>query len=208
MQGIGIGGNTGKGDEGMSSTNRGYDRHRSDYYVTPIEEIIKFIESFHEIEPDWAWGKKILDPCAGGDKQHPMSYPEALCSCSVVRNNILTNDIRMDSRAEIRQDYFELDFKNMFDVIMTNPPFKISREIIEKALIDAKDNGYVIMLLRLNYFGSKGRFDMWTSQLPKYCFVHHQRMSFTDNGNTDSIEYCHMVWQKSYYPDYTRLKVI
>lgn len=26
----------------MSSTNRGYDRHKSDYYVTPIESIVSF----------------------------------------------------------------------------------------------------------------------------------------------------------------------
>ncbi len=27
-------------------------------------------------------------------------------------------------------------------------------------------------------------------------YVHHQRMSFTDDGGTDSIEYAHFVWKK------------
>ena len=191
----------------MSSTSRGYNRHKSDYYITPVEEISKFIEELHNVEPDWTWGKKILDPCAGGDKEHEMSYPVALELSGVNPDNILTVDIRQDSRADIKDDYLKGIFSPV-DIIITNPPFKIARKIIVKALSDVKSGGLVIMLLRLNYFGSKNRFDMWNKQLPKYCFVHHQRMSFTDNGKTDSIEYCHMVWQKDYYPEFTKLKVI
>ena len=47
---------------------------------------------------------KILDPCAGGDSVHDMSYPIALIeSCGAL--NIETIDIRIDSRAEIKADY-------------------------------------------------------------------------------------------------------
>ncbi len=49
------------------------------------------------------------------------------------------------------------------------------------------------MLLRLNYFGGKVRSKLWEEHMPKYCFVHNKRISFTDDGKTDSIEYCHMV---------------
>ena len=35
--------------------------------------------------------------------------------------------------------------------------------------------------------------------MPKYIFVHHQRMSFTEDKKTDSIEYAHFVWQKREY---------
>ncbi|MFW6377747.1 MAG: hypothetical protein ACOCZ5_03775 [bacterium] len=48
----------------MSSTNRGYNRHKSDYYVTPIEDILNFIDEFVAIEEDIEGN--ILDPCAGG----------------------------------------------------------------------------------------------------------------------------------------------
>lgn len=190
----------------MSSTNRSNarKRHISDFYVTPIDEIIKFIDAFVEVEDDLEG--KILDPCAGGSTKYPMSYPEALKRCGYT--NIDTIDIREDSLAEIKTDYLAYNCKNKYNVIITNPPFNQARPIIEKALDDVKDNGFVIMLLRLNFFGSKARKDMWNKQMPKYCFVHHKRMSFTDDGKTDSIEYCHMVWQKGYYPEFTKLKVI
>lgn len=64
------------------------------------------------------------------------------------------------------------------------------------------------MLLRLNYFGGKVRSKLWEEHMPKYCFVHNKRISFTDDRKTDSIEYCHMVWQKGYCPKFTQLQVI
>lgn len=191
----------------MSSTNRGYKRHKKDYYFTPIKDIESFINEIKKEEPDIFKGR-ILDSCAGGDKERPMSYPKALINSGVQYSKINTIDIREDSRAEIKTDYLKYEVENKYDLIITNPPFKIARDIIEKALEDVNEGGFVVMLLRLNYFGSQKRFDLWQDHLPKYCFVHHQRMSFTDNGKTDSIEYCHMVWEKGYKPNFTALKVI
>lgn len=193
----------------MSSTNRSESRstHISDYYVTPINKIEEFLREFIKHEPD-AFNGYILDPCAGGDESHPMSYPIALSKLGVDPENVITVDIRKDSLAEIREDYLSIECPGDFSVIITNPPFNMARDVIEKALGDVRDNGFVIMLLRLNFFGGKLRADMWERQMPKYAFVHNKRLSFTDDGKTDSIEYMHCVWQKGYYPEFTQLKVI
>lgn len=191
----------------MSSTNRSNtrDSHIADYYVTPVDEVFKFLNEMTQAEPNILQGN-ILDSCAGGDVNHPMSYVKALNDIGI--KNIDTIDIREDSLAEVKGDYLKLNCKNKYKLIVTNPPFKLAREVIEKALDDVIDGGFVIMLLRLNFLGSKQRFDMWQKQLPKYIFVHHKRMSFTDNGKTDSIEYAHFVWQKGCCPDFSQLKVI
>ena len=195
----------------MSSTNRGYDRHKSDYYVTPLSSIHDFLNEFKQDEPllfRAEDGVTFLDPSAGGDDENDMSYPTALMEHGVKASDILTVDIREDSLAEIKSDYLKLELTNKPDVIITNPPFNLAREIIEKALEDVADGGFVVMLLRLNFFGSKKRRDMWRNQMPKYAYVHSRRMSFTDDRKTDSIEYQHLVWQKGHYPDHTKLKVI
>jgi hypothetical protein len=93
-------------------------------------------------------------------------------------------------------------------VIFTNPPFLLARNVIEKALGDVQPDGFVVMLLRLNFFGSKKRKDLFQKHMPKYSFVHSKRISFTADKNTDSIEYAHYVWQSGYYPEFTKLKVI
>ena len=99
----------------MSSTNRSNARetHVSDYYVTPIDKIINFIDSFVEVEEDFEG--KILDPCAGGViNNHPMSYPEALKRCGYT--NIDTIDIREDSLASIKGDYLKMDCKDKYNI--------------------------------------------------------------------------------------------
>lgn len=194
----------------MSSTNRGYSRHQSDYYVTPVDEIKRFLSAwlFDEQRNSDYWQDLTerpdklswLDPCAGGDDKHPMSYPEALKEIGVAPE---TMDIRQDSLANIKGNYLKEQFAGL-DVVITNPPFYLSKEIIEKALDESE---YVVMLLRLNFLGSKGRFEFWQNNPPKKIYVHHKRMSFTDGGGTDSIEYAHFVWQRGYTGP-TELEVI
>ena len=196
----------------MSSTNRGNSRdfHIADYYVTPIKSIVDFLMEFFDDNPNLDFnGKVILDPCAGGDSKHPMSYPEAIKKWDFTNKPIIkTIDLRQDSLAELKANYLftQLDYKP--DVIITNPPFMTAREIIGKALNDVKDGGLVIMLLRLNFFGSKARFSFWEKNMPAFCYVHNERIGFTDNGTTDSIEYMHAVWIKGEKPKFTKLRVI
>ncbi|WP_227831888.1 class I SAM-dependent methyltransferase [Clostridioides sp. ES-S-0049-03] len=137
-----------------------------------------------------------------------MSYPTAIQGFSNQDILIDTIDIREDSRANLNQDYLEFRPKEKYDLIITNPPFNISLDIINKALNDVKEDGFVIMLLRLNYLGGKIRQELWQNTMPKYVFVHNKRMSFTDDKKTDSIEYAHFVWQKGYNPNFSKLKVL
>lgn len=195
----------------MSSTNRSRSResHIADYYVTPISKINEFLDAFIEVEGNIFEKGKILDPCAGGDETHSMSYPTALMThLNIPGENIHTIDIRDTSLAKEKGDYLQIDCKDKYQVIMTNPPFNISYEIINKALEDVKDGGYCIFLLRLNYFGGKLRKPLWDNIMPKYTFVHNRRISFTDDRKTDSIEYQHMVFQKGYTEKHTKLFII
>lgn len=74
------------------------------------------------------------------------------------------------------------------------------------------------MLLRLNFFGSRDRKQFFEENMPKYCFVHHKRISFIPDYvneeikkmggkkmTADSIEYAHFVWQKGFRTDFTKL---
>lgn len=221
----------------MSSTNRSNarDSHVADYYVTPINDIELFLNKFNEVIP-LQWNEmKIVDPCAGGNEAitddegrlqeifHPMSYPTAIRNV-FGKCSIDTYDIREDSLAENISNYLTTELENKPDIIITNPPFNQAVSIIEKALSDINEDGYVIMLLRLNFFGSKDRKPFFDKYMPEWCFVHHTRISFLDKkdsngyvvldnegnpkkGSTDSIEYAHFVFRKN-KPDYTKLMVI
>ena len=197
----------------MSSTNRhnAEKRHIADYYVTPVKDIITFLGALDEEVSLDIWDKTILDPCAGGDPSHDMSYPKALMEYYAIPddwNGIKTIDIREDSFAETKCNYIEtkLDYKPF--LIISNPPFNQAMEFIKKALDDVEDGGYVAMLLRLNFLETKARKDFFDNYMPTWIFVHHKRMSFTDAGGTDSVAYCHMVWKKDDYPKFAKIRVI
>lgn len=194
----------------MSSTNRANakERNQSDYYVTPVSAIQEFLGEFRKDFPDFA-PKLICDPCAGGDEHHPMSYPVALEKHSGWSGyKIGTCDIRQDSLAEKKADFFTLSFPFKFDLVISNPPFCLAREFVDKSLEVTRDGGMVVMLLRLNFFGSQSRFQWWKQNMPVATYVHNKRMAFTDDGGTDSIEYMHACWIKGQTPSHTRLKII
>lgn len=193
----------------MSSTNRSKarEKHIADYYVTPVPKIAEFLTEL-SMDESIDWKKSIiLDPCAGGDAYHPMSYPEAISNVFGV-DNVKTVDIREDSLAEVKADYLTMSLDYQPDIIITNPPFNLAIEIIKKALSDVRDGGYVIMLLRLNFLETKSRKLFFDGNMPKYIYVHSQRMCFTDTGGTDSVAYAHYVFQKGCTPKFSKLRII
>lgn len=196
----------------MSSTNRSESRikHIADYYKTPVPAIVDFLMELGQDYPTLTPcndGLEILDPCAGGSATEEMSYPTAIRKWILKDTHINTLDIRDDSPAKHIGDYLKIDLRSKPNCIITNPPFNLALEIIQKALNDVKDDGVVIMLLRFNFFGSQKRKEWFQKHMPIACYLHSKRMSFTNKG-TDSIEYMHAVWQKNSYPKFTNLRII
>ena len=191
----------------------------SDYYVTPPEHVRLFLVEFFDdlvmagddFMHTGGGPRTVLDPCAGGDKVHGMSYPDVLAEWTGMFN-IISMDIRPDSRADIKEvDYLKYELSRLIpkpSLIITNPPFALAPEIIAKALRDVAEGGFVVMLLRLNYFGSTARFPFLKANMPWRVYVHSQRMKFIEGKSGDSIEYAHFVWKKGLRPEFSQLKVI
>jgi hypothetical protein len=158
-----------------------------------------------------------------------MSYPEAIKQANWKVGQLDTIDIRPDSLAAFKGDYLRTKLTSAPDIIITNPPFCVAMEFIQKALWDVKPGGIVIKLLRLNFFGSRKRRAWFQSNMPVYTYVHAERLGFwpehpsqamldwwasLDKGappnasSTDSIEYMHCVWIQGQHPRFTQLRVI
>lgn len=193
----------------MSSTNRSNARdfHKSDYYITPKKHIDDFLSQFlSTIQHTTPYNLKALDPCAWWDALNDMAYPSVLQKYGITP---VTNDLRNDSPATHHTDFLCWDDSdNQYDLIITNPPFSHALPIIEKALQLTKEWWYIIMLLRLNFFWSKWRREFFKHHMPTHCFIHHERMSFTPDNQTDSIEYAHFVWTKWENPSHTKTYLI
>jgi len=165
----------------MSSTGRGTTREPKDHYDTP-EYTTDSLLRCHTIR------YPVLEPCAGN-----FAIVDKLGDGVVI-----TNDINPDSRATHNHDYLEYSFAgDNPHTIITNPPFNIAQQIIERALVDVIEGGEVIMLLRLNFLGAQKRKTFWDFAPLKHIYVLSKRPCFINN-KSDSIEYAWFVFERGY----------
>lgn len=92
-------------------------------------------------------------------------------------------------------DYLTTDFSKM-DVIITNPPFSLTEEFLEKSFSELAPDGTLCYLQRVNFLGSMGRVIFWEKLgFPQKTPVIVPRPRFV-NGKSDSCEYMWMIWDK------------
>lgn len=158
----------------MSSTIKGSARIEHDNYPTPQEPIEAFLKQL-----DLSNVKSFCEPCRGDSA-------------------ILKHFVGIDNvdYAEIREgiDYLKKDFEA--DLIVTNPPFSLALEFLEKSLKEAKTVAY---LLRLNFLGSQKRKPFWQQNPPTHQFTLAERPSFVDVCQGDKkkgIKRCGAVYHK------------
>jgi hypothetical protein len=169
----------------MSSTGRGGKRNESDYYPTPAWCVHRFLEK------STLPGGKWLEPCAG--------HGDIISAVSDTRDDVIwtANELRTDTEELLKPmvdtvhigDYLNWQPTEHYRVVITNPPFSLAMEVIQKSLLVAD---WVVMLLRLNYLGTTERNPFFQEMMPDI-LVLPERPSFDGKG-TDSIEYAWFVW--------------
>lgn len=177
----------------MSATNRGAQRHKSDFYITPPWVLERFLEA-----PDLGFsGNRWLEPCAGDGA--------IIRATNGVRSDIVWSacELREAERAGLEPlapgglrigDFREQTFDTLFDLSLSNPPFSIAMDIIQHSRRVAV---HTAMLLRLDFWGSAGR-AAYLRECPPDTYPLPNRPTFSLNKKgkpgTDSNEYAWFVW--------------
>lgn len=175
----------------MSATNRGSERCKDDAYYTPewaVRALLQTVEL-----PGGLW----LEPACGTG-----NIIRAVEDLRPGRQQWDANDINPDSsmaclrefpHSTIRQvyngDYLQTPPAATYSVAITNPPYSLALEFVQQAQRQAS---IVVMLLRLNWLGSKKRAEFLRGRMPNV-YVLPKRPSFSE-GATDSCEYGWFVW--------------
>lgn len=146
------------------------ERNAYDLYETP-EWAVDCLLDVVPIRNDWTY----LEPCRASGRFY--------------------NEMPIGSAwGEIREgvDYLSTKY-NHVDCIITNPPYCLAQEFVEKAHQDAD---VIIMLLRLGFLESTKRIEFWKKYPVDHLITLSKRPSFTDNGKTDGAAYAYFVWDK------------
>lgn len=155
----------------MSSTNRGGKRELQDLYETPNYTIDSLLSV---MDMDQFAYSNFLEPCKASGR---------------IFDKIRTNGTKDFAELNLGIDYLTTEFSHI-DFIITNPPFSLAFEFLQKSL---KESPSVYYLLRLNFLGSKRRKSFWQSNRPSHVLVLSKRPSFV-NKKTDSTEYAWFCW--------------
>lgn len=154
---------------------KSYDRPESDFYPTPDSVVYDLFETVPKLDP-YTSGMTYLEPCYGSGKMY--------------------RHLPVGSRwAELDMgvDYLNTQFDKV-DCIITNPPFSLAKEFLEKSLTEAT---VVVYLLRLNFLSSQKRKEFWLKNKPTSLAVLSKRPSFTRDGKTDSSDYGWFIFDKT-----------
>ena len=148
------------------------ERVEKDYYATPVSSTEALL---NEIK----FKGDFLEPCVGGGHMANVIkeyYPN---------NNIYCMDI-VDRGYEdtVVSDFLTHDFKGKkFDSIITNPPYSMAQEFVEKSMSILNSKGKVAMFLKIQFLEGMKRLDFFKAYPPKYIYVFSKRQNPWRNGS-------------------------
>ena len=190
---------------GGASNNSELERERDDYYATHPETVEALLEQLKK--DDVKLNNNIWEPACG----------EGHIS-KVLENhgyNVFSTDL-VDRGYGIGGVDF-LQYGGIFDDdvvpfdrfdIITNPPYKLSLEFVQKSLSVLKDGDKCLMFMRIQFLEGKQRYGFFQDNPPKYVYVHSTRQNCAKNGkfersdgkdNVSVMCFCWYLWEKGHH---------
>lgn len=87
--------------------------------------------------------------------------------------------------------------------IVTNPPYSLASEFVEKAIQTVTDGHFVCMFLKLQFLEGKSRKKLFKKYPPKIVYVSSGRLRCGKNGvfGESAVAYAWFVWEKGFLGD-------
>lgn len=166
-----------------------------DYYATN-PQAVKMLLNKYTFD-----AQTILEPCVGGGH-----IANAINDFFKNKRDITCLDIVDRGYPNtIVTDYLKWETDKRFEGIITNPPFSLAQEFIEKSIDLLDNNGQIAMFLKIQFLESDKRKEFFEKYPPKYIYVFRNRMatwnngqSLDQNGKRWATTMCHawFIWEK------------
>ena len=148
-------------------------RVENDYYATNPKavEMLMMNYPFH--------AATILEPCVGG------GHIANAINNFFANQRVITGLDLIDRGYPntIVQDFLTWETDRKFEGIITNPPFSLAQEFIEKGMELLTDDGQMAMFLKIQFLEGAKRKEFFEKYPPKYIYVFRNRMATWNNGN-------------------------
>lgn len=178
----------------LAGTSTTRERVKDDYYATPYESTKLLLNNVE-------FYGNFLEPCVGGGHIAEVIkkyYPNEPVYCMDLVDRGYPNTLV--------KDFLTYDFLDQkFDNIITNPPYSLAQEFLEKSMNIINDNGKIAMFLKIQFLEGAKRLEMFKKYPPKYIYVFTKRQNPWRNGNpldekgkpwSSTMCFAWFVWEK------------
>ena len=161
-----------KGASIIGGYSRKNPRVDNDYYATDPAAVYRLLN-------EWpVYGRRFLEPCVGsghiadavldffGEKMHATSL----------------DIVDRGYPGTIVQDFLTWETDSRFDLIITNPPYSLASEFVEKCMMLLSKGGCLAMFLKIQFLDGQKREALFRKYPPKYIYVFRNRMATWSNG--------------------------
>lgn len=155
---------------GMSPTRS---RATNDFYATPFQTTEAILD---RVELHGS----ILEPAAGQGHISKLlleRYPNS----DIVSTDLVEYEDKFGCNIVGGVDFLTYDYGRTFNNVITNPPFSLAKEFIERALDISTDK--VIMFAKIQLLEGEKRRPLFDKYPPKYVYVFSKRQSPLNNGS-------------------------
>ena len=177
----------------LAGGNPKNDRVEHDFYATNPKAVEMLLEKYSFNNGKW------LEPCVG--QGHIANVIKTKLNSEVLGIDIINRGYKNT----IVEDFLEFQTDEKFDNIISNPPYSLAMEFVEKGMDLLTDNGQMAMFLKVQFLEGVKRKELFEKYPPKYIYVFRSRMATWNNGNpTDkdgkrwATTMCHawFIWEK------------
>lgn len=178
----------------MSTTR---DRVDNDFYATPFNATKAILDKV-------TLHGSILEPAAGQghiSKVIKEYYP----NCEIISTDLIKRQDKFDCNIQGGIDFLICDYGRTFDTVISNPPFSLAKEFVERALTLATDK--VIMFAKIQFLEGLQRKEFFEKNPPSTVYVFSKRVNPLRNGEeldergkpwSSTMCFAWFVWDKNY----------
>ena len=158
----------------LAGGNPENERVENDYYATNPEAVKMLLKSYHGFDKM----KTILEPCVGeGHITNTIN--------DFYKNEKDITNLDLIDRGysnTIVADFLTYKTDKKYEGIITNPPYSLAKEFVEKGMELLTDNGQMAMFLKIQFLEGQKRKELFEKYPPKYIYVFRNRMATWNNG--------------------------
>ena len=156
----------------LAGGNPAAQRVENDFYATNPEAVNMILNEYN------FYAQNILEPCVGqGQIAHVIdefyNHSKNITAIDIVDRGYPNT---------IVADFLNYQTEKRYDGIITNPPYSLAKEFVERGMELLTDNGQMLMFLKIQFLEGAKRKDFFKKYPPKYIYVFTNRMATWNNG--------------------------